>query len=107
MEEFYGKTDIERFTKFLIMVCEIFGVGRIKIDEKTGTLQFIYENWLDEEMAKRLQTAMGKVPVGVAKTAKNYNCKVIAFAGSVTEEAKKRRIFKIWNRRLSNKYKRI
>ena len=34
------------------------------------------------------QTAMGKVPVGVAKTAKNYNCKVIAFAGSVTEEAK-------------------
>ena len=35
------------------------------------------------------QTAMGKVPVGVAKTAKNYNCKVIAFAGSVTEEAKK------------------
>ena len=35
------------------------------------------------------QTAMGKVPVGVAKIAKNYNCKVIAFAGSVTEEAKK------------------
>lgn len=34
------------------------------------------------------QTAMGKVPVGVAKIAKNYNCKVIAFAGSVTEEAK-------------------
>ena len=31
---------------------------------------------------------MGKVPVGVAKTEKNYNCKVIAFAGSVTEEAK-------------------
>lgn len=30
------------------------------------------------------QTAMGKVPVGVAKIAKNYNCKVIAFAGSVT-----------------------
>lgn len=54
MEEFYGKTDIERFTKFLIMVCEIFGVGRIKIDEKTGTLQFIYENWIDEEMAKRI-----------------------------------------------------
>lgn len=35
------------------------------------------------------QTAMGKVPVGVAQAAKNYNCKVIAFAGSVTEEAKK------------------
>lgn len=35
------------------------------------------------------QTAMGKVPVGVAHLAKKYNCKVIAFAGSVTEDAGK------------------
>lgn len=34
------------------------------------------------------QTAMGKVPVGVAKLAKKYHKKVIAFAGSVTKEAK-------------------
>lgn len=34
-----------------------------------------------------LQTAMGKAPVGVAKAAKKYGCKVIAFAGSVTKEA--------------------
>ncbi len=34
------------------------------------------------------QTAMGKVPVGVAKAAKQYGCEVVAFAGSVTEEAK-------------------
>ena len=33
------------------------------------------------------QTAMGKVPVGVAKLAKQYGCKVIAFAGGVTEGA--------------------
>lgn len=33
------------------------------------------------------QTAMGKVPVGVAALAKKYDCKVIAFAGSVTEDA--------------------
>lgn len=33
------------------------------------------------------QTAMGKVPVGVARLAKKYNKKVIAFAGSVTKEA--------------------
>ncbi len=33
------------------------------------------------------QTAMGKVPVGVAKLAKKYDCKVIAVAGSVTEDA--------------------
>lgn len=54
MEEFYGKTDKEQFAKFLILVCEVFGVGGIKIDQKTGSLQFIYENCLDEEMAKKI-----------------------------------------------------
>lgn len=34
-----------------------------------------------------VQTAMGKAPVGVAKRAKKYGAKVIAFAGSVTPEA--------------------
>ena len=33
------------------------------------------------------QTAMGKAHVGVARLAKKYNAKVIAFAGSVTKEA--------------------
>lgn len=33
------------------------------------------------------QTAMGKVPVGVAKLAKKHGCKVIAIAGGVTPEA--------------------
>lgn len=33
------------------------------------------------------QTAMGKAPVGVARLAKRYDAKVIAFAGSVTEDA--------------------
>lgn len=33
------------------------------------------------------QTAMGKVPVGVASLAKQYGCRVIAFAGGVTEDA--------------------
>ena len=33
------------------------------------------------------QTAMGKVPVGVARLAKEYGCRVIAFAGSVSEDA--------------------
>ncbi len=34
------------------------------------------------------QTAMGKAPVGVAELAKKYSIPVIAFAGSVTEDAK-------------------
>ena len=33
------------------------------------------------------QTAMGKAPVGVARIAKKYNARVVAFAGSVTKEA--------------------
>lgn len=33
------------------------------------------------------QTAMGKAPIGVARLAKKYRCKVIAFAGAVTPEA--------------------
>ena len=33
------------------------------------------------------QTAMGKVPVGIAKLAKKYGCGVLAFAGGVTREA--------------------
>lgn len=33
------------------------------------------------------QTAMGKVPVGVAHLAKKHGCRVIAFAGSVTDDA--------------------
>lgn len=35
------------------------------------------------------QTAMGKVPVGVARLAKQYGCRVLAFAGGVTEDAGK------------------
>ena len=33
------------------------------------------------------QTVMGKAPIGVAKIAKKYNKKVIAFSGSVTKDA--------------------
>lgn len=34
------------------------------------------------------QTAMGKAPIGVAKLAKKYGCKVIGLAGATTKEAK-------------------
>ena len=34
------------------------------------------------------QTAMGKAPIGVAKLAKKYNKKVIALAGSLSDDAK-------------------
>lgn len=63
MEEFYGKIDKEQFAKFLIMVCRVFGVGEIKIEKKTGSLQFIYENLLDEEMAKEIIKANKEVKI--------------------------------------------
>ena len=33
------------------------------------------------------QTAMGKVPTGVARIAKKHNCKVVALSGSVANDA--------------------
>lgn len=43
-----------------------------------------------------IQTSMGKVPVGIARLAKKYNCKVIAFAGAVTDDAGKCNEEGIW-----------
>ncbi len=48
---------------------------------KTADLVITGEGRLDE------QSVMGKAPIGVAKLAKKYNKTVIAFAGSVTEQA--------------------
>lgn len=50
-------------------------------DAKKADIVITGEGCLD------FQTAMGKAPVGVAKAAKKYGCKVIAFAGSVSKEA--------------------
>lgn len=54
----------------------------LKSDLKDGDVVVTGEGCLDR------QSAMGKAPVGVAKMAKLYNKPVIAFAGSVTKEAK-------------------
>ena len=48
---------------------------------KTADVVITGEGRLDE------QTAMGKAPIGVAKIAKKYGKIVIAFAGSVTNDA--------------------
>ena len=54
-----------------------------KLEEKIKTADVVItgEGRLDE------QTAMGKAPIGVAKIAKKYGKIVIAFAGSVTNDA--------------------
>ena len=54
----------------------------LKSDLKDADVVVTGEGCLDR------QSAMGKAPVGVAKMAKLYNKPVIAFAGSVTKEAK-------------------
>lgn len=56
----------------------------VRLDEvlKDADIAVTGEGCLDH------QTAMGKAPVGVAKLAKKYNAKVLAFAGGVTKDAK-------------------
>ena len=61
MEEFYGKTNKEEFAKFILMVGAILGVCAVKINKKTSSIQFIYQNWLDEEMAKEIIKANKEV----------------------------------------------
>ena len=55
----------------------------IRLDEELKTADVVVtgEGRLDD------QSAMGKVPVGVARAAKKYGCKVVALAGSVTDDA--------------------
>lgn len=56
----------------------------IKLEQEIQTADYVItgEGRLD------FQTAMGKVPVGVAKMAKKYEKRVIAFSGSVTPDAR-------------------
>lgn len=60
-------------------------LDEIKLEEDIKDADFVItgEGKLD------FQTAMGKAPIGVAKLAKKYGKKVIAFGGGVTEDASK------------------
>ena len=42
----------EKFARFMLLVCEVLGKSGIKIDNKTGSMQFIYHNCIDEKTAK-------------------------------------------------------
>ena len=64
-EKIYGTTNKDKFEKFLIMVSAIFEVAQTKKDNTVGKLQFIYENWIDEESAKKI--------IKENKTIKIYN----------------------------------
>lgn len=54
---------------------------RLEQEVKNADIVITGEGRLD------FQTAMGKVPVGVARLAKKYGAKVLAFAGGVTKDA--------------------
>ena len=64
-EKIYGTTNKDKFEKFLIMVSAVFEVAQTKKDDTVGKLQFIYENWIDEESAKKI--------IKENKTIKIYN----------------------------------
>lgn len=60
-------------------------LNTVCLEEELKTAQYVVtgEGRLDA------QTIMGKAPIRVAKLAKQYGCKVLALAGSVTEDAGK------------------
>lgn len=64
-EKMYETTNKDKFEKFLIMVSAIFEVAQTKKDDTVEKLQFIYENWIDEESAKKI--------IKENKTIKIYN----------------------------------
>ncbi len=59
-------------------------LNAIKLEEKIKDADLVFTG----EGRMDFQTAMGKAPGGVANLAKKYNKSVIAFAGSVKEDAK-------------------
>lgn len=59
----------------------VLGVLGLEEELQTADLVITGEGRMDA------QTAMGKVPVGIAKLAKKYGCGVLAFAGGVTRDA--------------------
>lgn len=59
----------------------VLGILGLEEEIRTADLVITGEGRMDA------QTAMGKVPVGIAKLAKKYGCCVLAFAGGVTRDA--------------------
>ena len=54
LEKFYKGITKEQLAKYLVMFCTFFGIANIKIEKSTGSLQFIYNNLIDEESAKKI-----------------------------------------------------
>ena len=54
LEKFYEGITKEQLAKYLLMFCTLFGIANIKIEKSTGSLQFIYNNLIDEESAKKI-----------------------------------------------------
>ena len=54
LEEFYGKIDKNELAKYLLMFCTGFGIAGLKMDKSTGSLQYIYNNMIEENEAKKI-----------------------------------------------------
>lgn len=54
LEKFYEGITKEELAKYLLMFCGFFGIAKIKIEKTTGSLQFIYNNLIDEKSAKKI-----------------------------------------------------
>ena len=54
LEKFYEGVTKEQLAKYLLMFCSFFGIANIKIETSTGSLQFIYNNLIDEKKTKKI-----------------------------------------------------
>ena len=54
LEEFYGKIDKNELAKYLLMFCTGFGIAGLKMDKSTGSLQYIYNNMIEEKIAEKI-----------------------------------------------------
>lgn len=54
LEEFYGKIDKNELMKYLLMFCTGFGMAGLKMDKSTGSLQYVYNNMIEENDAKKI-----------------------------------------------------
>ncbi len=54
LEKFYEGITKEQLAKYLVMFCAFFEVANMRIEKATGSLQFIYNNLINEESAKKI-----------------------------------------------------
>lgn len=54
LEKFYKGITKEKLANYLLIFCEFFQIANIKTEKTSGKVQFIYNNLIDEKIAKKI-----------------------------------------------------